>query len=103
LAPTIALRIVPDINLDGAKPDLKFAKFSHTRKQLRRQEIFHLNRLIVRCAEEFVFYRDSREWVLPFVTKNRDYRIESTTHKIPEGTGFLNWSTQQIAKIDQSG
>ncbi len=36
LAPDLAIRIIPDIRLSGTKPDLTFAKFRATPRQLKR-------------------------------------------------------------------
>ncbi len=96
LAPDIAIRICPDIRLSGEKPDLTFRTFSSKNRKLRHSEIVDTNRCLVRCAEDSIFYRDNADWILPFVSKNRHYRIEGITQKIPQGTGFLNVSTQRI-------
>jgi hypothetical protein len=63
---------------------------------LRRSEIVEINRLIVQCAEDLVFYRDNHKWIGDFVAKNRHYRIEAITDRIPYGTGYMNISTQRI-------
>jgi hypothetical protein len=96
LAPDLAIRILPDIRLSGTKPDLTFAKFRAAPRRLKRAKILDLNRLIVRCAEDLVLYRDDREWIEGFVVKNRGYRIEPVTRTIPHGTGDLLVSTQRI-------
>ena len=96
LAPTLALRIRPDLTLDRSKPDLSFRKFGYRRRDLGREEVARLNRLIVRCAEDIVFYRDDHSWVRPFVSKNRHYRIEPWTQRIVTSTGTLLVSTQRI-------
>lgn len=96
LTPDLAIRIIPDIRLDGTAPDLSFAKFTSRQRMLRRSEIVEINRLIVQCAEDLVFYRDNHEWIGDFVAKNRHYRIEAVTDRIPYGTGFINISTQRI-------
>jgi len=96
LAPDLAIRIIPDIRLSGTKPDLSFAKFKSAPRRLKRSEICDLNRLIVRCAEDLILYRDDHEWIERFVAKNRRYRIEPVTQQIPHGTGVLNVSTQRI-------
>jgi hypothetical protein len=102
LSPTIAIRIMPDINLALESEDLKFPKFSYSRRKLRHREVIEVNRKIVRCAEDLVFYSDDEEWITPFVDKNRAYRIEPITEKIPHGTGFLNWSTQRVVQTSPS-
>jgi hypothetical protein len=96
LAPDLAIRIIPDIRLDGTAHDLSFSKFSSRQRILRRSEIVGINRLIVQCAEDLVFYRDNHEWIGDFVAKNRNYRIEAITDRIPCSTGFMNISTQRI-------
>lgn len=98
LAPDLAIRITPDIRLRGRKPDLTFSAFSSRQKRIGRQEILGLNRLIVQCAEEFVFYRDDQGWIENFVAKNRDFWISIVTERIPTGTGFMNISTQKIVR-----
>jgi hypothetical protein len=96
LAPDLAIRICPDIRLSGSRPDLSFKGFSSKLCTLRRQEVVDINRRLVRCAEDTIFYRDDLDWIAPFVTKNRYYRAEGTTQSIPHGRGFLNVSTQCI-------
>jgi hypothetical protein len=96
LAPDLAIRIIPDIRLRGTEPDLSFAKFRSAPRQLKRKEVRDINRLIVRCAEDLIFYRDDHDWVEPFVAKNRHYRIETVTQTLSRDTGDLVVSTQRI-------
>jgi Protein of unknown function (DUF4238) len=96
LAPDLAIRIMPDIRLSGTKPDITFAKFKAMPRRLKRTEVLEINRLLVRCAEDLIFFRDDREWVEGFVAKNRRYRIEPVTQKLPHGTGDLLVSTHRI-------
>ena len=98
LAPNLALRIIPDPTLDRSKVDFSFANFSCRRSNIKRHEAVNLNRLIVQCAEEMIFYRDSYPWVLPFIAKNRHYRIEPRTseHAAPRGAPLH--STQRIVE-----
>ena len=96
LAPDLAIRIRPDFAIERGQADFSFANFGYRIRDISHAELVQLNRLIVRCAEETVFYRDDSPWVLPFVTKNRQYRIEPFTHKLPTPTGTLLISTQRI-------
>jgi Protein of unknown function (DUF4238) len=96
LAPDLAVRICPDITLSGAAQDLNFTKLRTRLRSLSRQEAIEVNRLLVRCAEDAVFYKDDHPWVQSFVEKNRHFRIEGVTERIPSGTGFLNLSTQKV-------
>ena len=102
LAPTLALRIMPDPTFDRASSDLSFSNFGHRRRKLGRDEIVRLNRLIVRCAEETVFYRDDHSWIPAFVSRNRHYRIEPDTRTQPTPTGRLLLSRLRIVAISPS-
>jgi hypothetical protein len=98
LAPDLAIRIVPNISLSGTTRDLSFKKYSYRCRTPRRAELVEINRLIVRSAEDVVFYRDDSAWIPSFIAKNRHYRIEAVTDRIPQGTGFLNIATQRIVR-----
>ena len=96
LAPDLAIRILPDTRLPNAEPDFTFAKFRAVPRHLRRAEVLEINRLIVRCAEETIFYRDDLEWIENFIARNRRYRVEPVTYKLPDGTGQILISTHRI-------
>jgi hypothetical protein len=96
LAPDLAIRIIPDVGLSGTVPDPTFAKFSCRLRIPRRSELLDINRLIVRSAEDIVFYSNSLPWIPDFIAKNRHYRIEVVTERVPAATGFLNIATQRI-------
>lgn len=101
LAPDIAIRIIPDINLSGTQPDLSFRKLSCRYRAPSRAEIVDINRLIVRCAEDMVFYSDDFSWVGDFIKKNRNYRIDTITERRPTKGGFLIVPTQRIVNFDR--
>lgn len=96
LAPDLAVRIIPNIAMSQAEPDLSFTKFSYSRPILKSYEIRQINRLLVQCAEDIVFHRDDHNWIEGFITKNRHYRIEPVTIHIPQDRGILQLSTQRI-------
>lgn len=97
LAPDLAVRIMPDMRFSRTEPDLSFTMFRTRQRRAKRQEVEQINRLIVRCAEDLVMFRDDREWIDSFVSKNRGYRIEPVTHKVPYGSGEMLVSTHRIA------
>jgi hypothetical protein len=96
LSPCLAIRIRPDPSIDREHADFSFVGFRRTIRKLSRQEVMSINRLIVRCAETTVFFRDNHAWVPNFVKKNAGFRIEPKTRRIPYGTGTLLWNTQEI-------
>lgn len=98
LAPNLALRIIPDRMFDTRRADFTFANFTSHSRKVNRQEVMKINRLIVRCAEETVFYRDDHPWVQPFIAKNRYYRIEASTREITTPSGKLAFSAQTVVQ-----
>jgi hypothetical protein len=96
LAPDLALRIIPDPSLRGARHDFTFSKSRVKYRQPHHQEVFRINRLLVQCAEDLVMYRDDRGWVEKMVTKYRSYRVETVTKKIPRGKGYFLPATLRI-------
>ncbi|RII29955.1 MAG: hypothetical protein CXR30_09155 [Geobacter sp.] len=97
LAPDIAIRICPNLDFDKKNVDFTFSDFSHKVRKPSRDEIMKINRLIVRCAEDTVFFRDNYPWVLNFVKRNAKYRINPVTRKIPHGKGTVIWCIQEIS------
>lgn len=102
LAPDLAIRIVPDINLSRKQADLTFGKLRLANRRLSRREVADVNRLVVRCAEDLVFYGSELPWIEKFVSKNQEYRIESIAQTLPTGTGNFIVSTHRIRARGQS-
>jgi hypothetical protein len=96
LAPNLALRIRPNLSLERGQADFSFRNFGFRTRRVSRQEVMNLNCLIVRCAEDMVFYRDDHPWILPFIAKNRHYRIEPHTHELRTAEGTLLISTLRV-------
>ena len=90
------------VRLARAVPDPSFAKFSCQHRVPRRFELLEINRLIVRSAEDMVFYCNNLPWIPKFIAKNRHYRIEAVTERVPLGTGFLNIATQRVVAYQRS-
>ncbi|SEH40356.1 DUF4238 domain-containing protein [Tardiphaga sp. OK245] len=99
LAPDLAVRIRPDVRLSRAPVDLTFPRFSCEGRPVSRSEVMQVNRLIVRSAEDCVFYRDQHGWVAAFIEKNRAYRIESVVSRIPTGRSFFTSASQMIVSV----
>ncbi|MBT8421466.1 MAG: DUF4238 domain-containing protein [Gammaproteobacteria bacterium] len=98
LAPELALRIRPDITVDRENMDSFFAGLRYTIRKLDRNTVAYINRLIVRCAEKTVFFRNNYQWIPRFVKKNANFRIEPRTHRIPSGDGTLLFTTMEICE-----
>jgi Protein of unknown function (DUF4238) len=99
LAPNLALRIKPDRRLHGERLDFSFANFKYRMRKVTRNDITKLNCLIVRCAEDVVFFRDDHPWIVRFIAKNRRYRVELHSQKIKTPTGTLLVSTQRVVRV----
>jgi len=102
LAPCISLRIHPDplnIREHHKRPDFSFSCFRRTVRRLSHSQVMNINKLIVRCAETTVFFRDNHAWVMKFVKKNAPFRIENQMQKIHrEECTFLGFA-YEISRI----
>lgn len=96
LAPNLAVRIKPDISRDRTQKDFTFSKFSYVKRNLGHEDVVKINTLLVRCAEEIVFYRDNHPWVQAFIRKNQHYRIEACSENLRTATGTVLFSTQSV-------
>jgi hypothetical protein len=103
LSPNLAIRIRPDLSLDRDRNDFSFSNFRYTIRKLSRAEVVSINRLIVRCAESTVFFRDDHEWIIRFVKRNAAFRIEPRNHRIPHGNGTLLSFTQEVMEAPCRG
>ncbi len=101
LAPDIAIRIRPNIEIDKAKIDLSFSQFSCQRMRLEYSGVKKINQLIVQCAEKLVFYRDEYPWIQKFVSRNRKYRIEPKTYEFPTLDGDFLLFSQHITRVSE--
>jgi hypothetical protein len=97
LAPNLAIRIRPTIDKDPA--DFSFANFRWHRRRISHKEVEEINSLIVRCAEDTVFYCDDLAWVQKFIAKNRHYRVEQSTSKLPTRNGSCLSSRLKIVPV----
>lgn len=104
LSPNLAIRIRPNISFDMHNARFSFSNFHYVIKRLSRSEMIKINRLIIRCAESMVFFRDDYEWIPRFIKRNAGYRIEQKTSVIPYGEGtFLHFSQEvSSANYDKS-
>jgi hypothetical protein len=100
LAPNLAIRIRPDSTIDKNLADFSFTNFHYRRRSISHQEAEEINRSIVRCAEDTVFYRDDSAWVQRFIAKNRHYRVESGISKQPTRNGSLLTSRLKIVETN---
>jgi hypothetical protein len=101
LTPVLAIRIQPNLNIDRNALDYQFRQFSYQRRRLKRQDAVNINRLLVQCAEDTVFFRDDQAWVSDFITKNRHFRIETETIQIPTPNGSAQWSRQIVNPLNR--
>lgn len=102
LSPTLAIRIRPDRQINREQADFTFANFNYQCKRLKREQVAQINRLIVRCAEEVVFFRDNHPWVVELVRRNRKYRMELRTDTTPIGNGMAMFYSETIAETPKS-
>jgi hypothetical protein len=95
LTPSLAIRIRRDISLERDLDDFTFPRFRHRVRKIRRKELAAVNRLLVQCAEDLVFYREDRPWVKPFIMKNASYRVETEIQTLAGSSG-VPWARLRI-------
>ncbi|MBC8285856.1 MAG: DUF4238 domain-containing protein [Nitrospinae bacterium] len=98
LAPDLAVRIRTKLERLPLEKAVHFPNFSFRRYRPKRKEVESINRRIVQCAEEQVYYRDAHPWILPFIKKHADFWIEPTTARLPAMSGEMVWSSMRIAR-----
>jgi hypothetical protein len=99
LTPRLAVRIRPDLSVDRTTCDFAFAHFRYRSRKIGRQELAVVNRRLVQCAENLVFYRDDHSWVKPFIAKYGSSRVETQTQELRQPTSALLLSRQHIVGI----
>ena len=99
LDPFIAVKIIPDPTFNRRVRDLTFSNFKCSFRKPNRKKVGNINKLIVQCAENLVFYRDNNDWIPKFIKKYSKYRIEPRTVRIPDGNGTHLWFTQDIQEL----
>lgn len=93
LTPSIAVRIYPDRNVNVDDPEFQFRHFRFKVTKLPRSRVRYINTLLVRCAEETVFFRDDAPWIPAFVEKHAEFRIKPVTDRIQDGKATLMINT----------
>ena len=98
LTPFVAIRICPDISLRRDQLDFTFDRHRFRQRQLARDELLAVNRLLVQCAEDLVLYRDDHPWVKPFVAKYSAYNVETVTQELSTPGETLVIAQQKIVR-----
>lgn len=103
LTPELAIRITPNFRLNRDRANFEFRQFKARYRSVARNEVVDINRLIVRAAEDTVFYRDDAPWVLQFIEKNRGFRIETQNTRVATAAGTMQVSGQVIGSRGGNG
>lgn len=103
LAPDLAIRIKSDLTIERDKSDLNFENFKYLYRKIKRKELSRVNRLLVQCAEDLVFYRDYAPWIYGFVKRNQHYRVETINTNLPAKDGTFLIATQRIVGSNSRG
>lgn len=98
LTPFLAVRLCPDISLDRDRLDFGFGRHRSRVREIGRGELRTLNRSLVQCAEDLVFYRNEYPWINPFIGKHAAYRIETRTQELQTNGRSLLVSQQKIVR-----
>lgn len=96
LTPTLAIRITPKIELQGQEPDIGFKNFTCKYKKIQKRQADTINKLIVRSAENTIFYSKNLEWIPRFVERNRNFRTTTKLKIFPAEKGKFFWYRHTI-------
>lgn len=100
LARDLCIRIWPPPGRLDRLKDETFPKFASRHQTLNRQQVSYINSLVVRCAEQTVFFSKQRTWIPNFVSKNRNFRIENRIVKAENGGGYALMTEQCIVPFN---
>jgi hypothetical protein len=98
LAPDIAIRIVPSLDLDLGSATFDFKTFRYRVVNVSEGQVQHVNRLIVRCAEDFVFCSQDCDWHKKLTERNRHFGLEMLNDRFPIERGVLLLARQRIVE-----
>lgn len=91
LSPKLAVKIIPHLApSENYKPD-NFKDFEYRIRNINRAEAVHINRLLVRSAEETVFSSCNQNWVRKFIQRNKSYQTTTKVRIIKTPDGKLFW------------
>jgi len=95
LLPNLAVSISPGLMKTIENQPL-FENFCCRRLRANRKQIFQLNGLFVRAADDMVFFRAEERWMKRCFEKNRNFRTQDIHVKIPTERGFIVGSRRVI-------
>ncbi|MCA1494951.1 DUF4238 domain-containing protein [Ensifer sp. NBAIM29] len=98
LAPDLAIRIRP-ARSQSRTLDLSFQNLRVAHRRPARQELTHINRHIVQCAESVVYAPVDATWIPGFIAKNSGYRVDAVSQRVPTGKGEMLLSSMAIVRI----
>jgi hypothetical protein len=101
LAPDLAVRLVPVLPSRVATGDATPGEGRRLHRAIDREEVAGLNRTIVRCAEDVVFYGDA-VWVPKLVARNREFRVMPVSRSIPTERGSLLMASLAVARVNEA-
>lgn len=102
LAPDLAVRLVPTLPASTAGEEAANASGRRWHLSIGHDDVARLNRTIVRCAEDVVFYQDGASWVPKLVARNRQFRVVGVSRTVPTERGSLLMASLAVACVDAS-
>lgn len=102
LAPDIAIRICPDVNLsDNDRSNLGFPKLTVDVQEVDEAGAKSMNKKIVQAAETTVYFRDNSQGIRRLIENNRHYKTYPETVALPTAQGRIVFASQSV-KIEKS-
>jgi len=98
LSPSLALRIHP---VRPYEKDPTLSKFRYRIKKPSFDQVISINKTIVQCAENIIFYKYDYKWIPNFIKKYAAFRIEESIDRIPNDTGAFILCSDKVVKVKQ--
>lgn len=92
LTPSLAVRLHPK-RRGTSSSNLKLRHHRSRTIRATRQDAIEINRWIIRAAEKLVFCPRSYEWAGRFVQRNRAFRSDARTFRLPSREGAAQLAT----------
>lgn len=100
LAPDVAVRIIPNIRRDRDDVDFTFGENRRRRIIAQGIDIRAINRRLIQCAENIVFFCKEHSWTMAFIEKHRHHRLEMAAHRVPAADGFYQLSSMEVRRVN---
>jgi hypothetical protein len=100
LARDLAVRLVPMLPAGPLRRQTPQANRRRRHRPADREEVAKLNRTMLRCAQDAVFYGNDAHCAPKLVVRNREFRVLPISRSIPTECGSILMASFAVGRID---